>query len=273
MRLGAPVVFLPTIARMTDPSSSPIALITGGGTGIGAASARRLAAMGFDVVLTGRRIEPLMATAASIGAQARARVMDVADAESVEAGVATLERCDVLVNNAGGALGSQPVEQGDVEQWRAMFESNVIGTLQVIKATLPLLHRSPRATIVDISSTAGQIVYEGGAGYVVAKHGTSVISETLRLELAGTHIRVVDIRPGMVHTEGFALTRFGGDQVAADKVYAGVDRPLVADDVAACVEFVVGLPQHVNIDALTVRPVAQAAQHKVHRGPIDWQTS
>lgn len=257
---------------MTASSPSPLALITGGGTGIGAASARRLAAQGFEVVITGRRPEPLAETAAAIGPQARALVMDVADADSVAAGVATLGRCDVVVNNAGGALGSQPVEQADVTQWRAMFESNVIGTLQVVKATLPLLRRSPRATIVDISSTAGQIVYEGGAGYVVAKHGTSVVSETLRLELAGTHIRVVDIRPGMVHTEGFALTRFGGDQEAADKVYAGVDRPLVADDVAACVEFVVGLPQHVNIDALTVRPVAQAAQHKVFRGPIDWQT-
>ena len=121
-----------------------------------------------------------------------------------------------------------------------------------------------------MSSIAGEVVYEGGSGYVAAKHGTSVISETLRLELNGTNIRVTDLRPGMVHTEEFSLTRLGGDAAGADRVYAGVDRPLTADDVAACVEFVVGLPQHVNIDSLVIKPVAQAAPHKLHRGPIDW---
>ncbi len=148
-----------------------------------------------------------------------------------------------------------------------MYATNVVGTLRVIQAALPLLRESARATIVDISSIAGERVYEGGAGYVAAKHGTSVVSETLRLELNGENIRVVDIRPGMVRTEEFSLTRLHGDRAAADKVYDGVDRPLVADDVAECVGFVIGLPQHVNIDTMVIKPVAQAAPHKIHRGP------
>ncbi len=257
---------------MPQPAAdAPLALITGGGTGIGAAIAHRLVDRGFTVLLTGRRPEPLEQTAAKLGPAARIAVMDVTDPAAVAQVIGGLERLDVLVNNAGGALGMAPIADTDPEQWRTMFESNVMGSLHVTRAALPLLRTSPRATIVDMSSTAAQIVYEGGAGYAVAKHGTSVFSETLRLELAGTHIRVIDIRPGMVHTEGFSLTRFGGDQDRADAVYQGVDRPLVADDVAACVEFAVCLPQHVNIDSLTIRPVAQAAQHKLHRGPIDWQ--
>ncbi|MEW1952931.1 SDR family NAD(P)-dependent oxidoreductase [Terrabacter sp. NPDC080008] len=252
----------------------PVALITGGGTGIGAAIARRLAHDGFEVVVAGRRREKLDEVVAAVESEsgaARALVMDVTDADSVSAGAGALERCDVLVNNAGGALGVSRVEDGDPGEWERMYATNVVGTMRVTQAVLPLLRRSPRATIVDISSIAGERVYEGGGGYVAAKHGTSVVSETLRLELNGENIRVVDIRPGMVHTEEFSLTRLHGDRAAADKVYENVDRPLVADDVAECVGFVVGLPQHVNIDTLVVKPVAQAAPHKVHRGPIDWK--
>ncbi|GAA2160530.1 NADP-dependent 3-hydroxy acid dehydrogenase YdfG [Humibacillus xanthopallidus] len=252
----------------------PIALITGGGTGIGAAIAKRLARDGFEVVVAGRRREKLESVVAAIeadGGAARAVVMDVTDPESVAAGAASLGRCDVLVNNAGGALGVTRVEDGDPQEWEQMYATNVVGTLRVVQGVLPMLRRSARATIVDISSIAGERVYEGGAGYVAAKHGTSVVSETLRLELNGENIRVVDIRPGMVRTEEFSLTRLHGDQAAADKVYDGVDRPLVADDVAECVGFVVGLPQHVNIDTMVIKPVAQAAPHKIHRGPIDWK--
>ena len=258
-------------------SDRPTALITGGGTGIGAATARRLARDGFAVVVAGRRRDRLDAVVAEVAAAegadgvARAVVMDVTDATSVEACVAGLDRLDVLVNNAGGALGVTRVEDGDLEQWQQMYATNVLGSVRVIQAALPLLRRSPRATIVNLSSIAGERVYEGGGGYVAAKHGTSVVSETLRLELNGENIRVIDIRPGMVHTEEFALTRLGGDQAGADRVYAGVDRPLVANDVAECVGFVVGLPQHVNIDTMVVKPVAQAAPWKLHRGPIDWK--
>ena len=285
----------------TAAQSRPTALITGGGTGIGAAIARRLARDGFDVVVAGRRRDKLDGVVAAINAApdtaiadpiadptadsiadssgdssggapaARAVVMDVTDQASVESAVATLGRCDVVVNNAGGALGVTRVEDGDPDEWERMFATNVVGTLRVTQAVLPLLRRSPRATIIDISSIAGERVYEGGAGYVAAKHGTSVLSETLRLELNGENIRVTDIRPGMVRTEEFSLTRLHGDEAAAEKVYEGVDRPLVAEDIAECVGFVVGLPQHVNIDTMVIKPVAQAAPHKVHRGPIDWK--
>jgi NADP-dependent 3-hydroxy acid dehydrogenase YdfG len=250
------------------------ALVTGGGTGIGAAIARRLAQDGFHVVVAGRRrdrLEEVVAQIEAAGGVARAVVMDVTDGEAVAAAAASMDRCDVLVNNAGGALGVSRVEDGDPQEWERMYATNVVGTLRVTQALLPLLRRSPRATIVDISSIAGERVYEGGGGYVAAKHGTSVVSGTLRLELNGENIRVVDIRPGMVQTDEFALTRLHGDRAAADKVYAGVDRPLVAEDVAECVGFAVGLPQHVNIDTMVIKPVAQAAPHKLHRGPIDWK--
>ena len=262
------------MTEQTADQSRPLALVTGGGTGIGAAIARRLAGDGFEVVVAGRRREKLDEVVAAVraaGGDARSVVMDVTDAASVESAVAGLGRCDVLVNNAGGALGVNRVEDGDPDEWERMYASNVVGTMRVTQAVLPLLRRSARATIVDISSIAGERVYEGGAGYVAAKHGTSVVSETLRLELNGENIRVIDIRPGMVRTEEFSLTRLHGDRAAADKVYEGVDRPLVADDVAECVGFVVGLPQHVNIDTMVIKPVAQAAPHKVHRGPIDWK--
>jgi NADP-dependent 3-hydroxy acid dehydrogenase YdfG len=281
--------------EQTRASDRPTALITGGGTGIGAATAKRLVHDGFDVVVAGRRRERLDAVVAQIRSEisaetsagtsdavtpegrdaarpvARGVVMDVTDADSVAAAVATLDRCDVVVNNAGGALGVTRVEDGDPDDWERMFATNVVGTMRVTQAVLPLLRRSPRATIVDISSIAGERVYEGGGGYVAAKHGTSVVSETLRLELNGENIRVIDIRPGMVQTEEFSLTRLHGDRAAADKVYEGVDRPLVAEDIADCIGFVVGLPQHVNIDTMVIKPVAQAAPHKVHRGPIDWK--
>ncbi len=235
--------------------------------------AGRLAADGFDVVVAGRRREPLERTAGVIGEHAQVLVLDVTDPDRVGQAVTGLGRLDILVNNAGGALGTSRIEDGDPAEWQQMFASNVLGTMLVTKAALPLLRRSPRATIVNMSSIAGQSVYVGGGGYTAAKHGTSVISETLRLELNGEHVRVCDIRPGMVHTEEFSLTRLHGDPAAADRVYAGVDHPLRAEDVAECVGFVVGLPQHVNVDTLVVRPVAQSPSHDVHRGPIDWKTT
>jgi NADP-dependent 3-hydroxy acid dehydrogenase YdfG len=252
-------------------SPTKTALITGGGTGIGAAVARHLADEGFDVIVAGRRRDKLDQVVAEVGERARAITLDVSDVAAVREALGILERLDVVVNNAGGALGVSRVEDADPAEWQQMYAVNVLGALNVIQAALPLLRRSPHATIVNMSSIAGERVYEGGAGYVAAKHGTSVLSETLRLELNGENIRVIDLRPGMVRTEEFSLTRLHGDQSAADKVYEGVDRPLVADDVAACVAFVVGLPQHVNIDSMVVKPVAQAAPHKTHRGPIDWK--
>ncbi len=249
---------------------SPVAVVTGGGSGIGAATAARLVEDGFDVVVTGRRPERLEAVAAALGERCRTVVMDVTDPASVAAAVAQIGDCDVLVNNAGGAVGTERVEAGHVEDWRSMYESNVLGTLQVTQALLPALRRSPGATIVNLTSIAGMVTYEGGAGYTAAKHAERALTETLRLELNGEQVRVIEVAPGMVRTEGFSLTRFHGDQSKADAVYEGVDRPLVAQDVAECIAFCIRLPQHVNIDRLVVKPVAQAAPHKVHRAPIDW---
>lgn len=249
---------------------SPVAVITGGGSGIGAATAARLHAEGFDVVVTGRRQERLDAVVAELGDHARGVAMDVTDPASVASAVAQIGTCDVLVNNAGGALGTDKVEGGDAAEWREMFDSNVIGTLQVTQAFLPALRRSPRATVVVVTSVAAEVVYPGGAGYTAAKHAERALAETLRLELNGERVRVVEICPGMVHTEGFSLVRYHGDRSKADAVYDGVDRPLTAGDVAECIAFCVNLPQHVNIDRLVVKPVAQAAPHLLHRGPIDW---
>ncbi|MFL6112476.1 MAG: SDR family NAD(P)-dependent oxidoreductase [Catenulispora sp.] len=241
------------------------AVVTGASSGIGAATARRLAAEGYRVVLVARREDRLKALAAEIGAAARAVPLDVTDAGAVKAFAAGLESCDVLVNNAGGALGGDHVAVADPADWRTMYEVNVLGSLHFTQALLPKLIASGAGTIVMLSSTAGHNVYEGGGGYTAAKHGTHVMAETLRLELFDQPVRVIEIAPGMVKTEEFALNRFGGDAARAASVYAGVAEPLVADDIADCVAWTVTRPAHVNVDLLIVRPRAQAAQHKVHR--------
>ncbi|MDQ1009130.1 NADP-dependent 3-hydroxy acid dehydrogenase YdfG [Streptomyces sp. V4I23] len=247
---------------------TPVAVVTGAGSGIGAATARQLAAAGFHVVLTARRKDRIEAVAAEItaaGHQATAHPLDVTDRPAVDSFAASLDRCDVLVNNAGGALGADPVATGDPADWRRMYEVNVIGTLNLTQAFLPALTASGDGTVVVLSSTAGLATYEGGGGYVAAKHGAHVLAETLRLEIVGTPVRVIEIAPGMVRTEEFATTRFRGDTEKAAKVYAGVAEPLSADDVADTITWAVTRPSHVNIDLLVVRPRAQASNSKVHR--------
>ena len=240
------------------------AVVTGASSGIGAATARALAEAGFRVFCAARRADRIEDLAARIDGVAVA--CDVTDRASVtELAAAVGEVCHVLVNNAGGAFGSEPVESADPDDWRAMFEVNVLGTLHVTQALLPALRASGDAVIVNVGSTAGRIAYEGGGGYTAAKHGTQVMTETLRLELVGEPIRISEIAPGMVRTDEFALIRFDGDQDKADAVYAGVPDPLVADDVADAIAWVATRPSHVNIDELVIRPRAQAAQHKVHR--------
>ncbi|MBI0377077.1 SDR family NAD(P)-dependent oxidoreductase, partial [Streptomyces albiflaviniger] len=244
------------------------AVITGASSGIGAATARRLAAAGFRVVLAARRkerIEALAAELAEAGHQAEAYVLDVTDRAAVESFAAGLDRCDVLVNNAGGAVGAETVATADPADWRAMYEVNVVGVLQVTQALLPALTASGDGTIVVLSSTAGHVAYEGGGGYVAAKHGSHAIAATLRLELCGEPVRVIEIAPGMVRTDEFAVNRYRGDESRAAAVYEGVAEPLTADDVADTVEWAVTRPSHVNIDMMVIRPRAQAAQHKVHR--------
>ncbi|AXK33089.1 SDR family NAD(P)-dependent oxidoreductase [Streptomyces armeniacus] len=246
------------------------AVITGASSGIGAATARRLAAEGFRVILTARRADRIEALAAELtgaGHQAEAYALDVTDRAAVDAFAAGLDGCDVLFNNAGGALGADPVASADPADWRQMYEVNVLGVLHMTQALLPALAASPtdEGTVVVLSSTAGHGTYEGGAGYAAAKHGAHVLAETLRLELCGHPVRVVEIAPGMVKTDEFALTRFRGDESKAAKVYEGVAAPLTADDVADTVGWAVTRPPHVNVDLLIVRPRAQASNTKVHR--------
>ncbi|MEW2452944.1 SDR family NAD(P)-dependent oxidoreductase [Streptomyces albus] len=249
-------------------ASSPVAVVTGASSGIGAATARGLAAAGYRVVLTARRKERIDALAAEIteaGQQAEAYVLDVTDRAAVDAFAGRFPTLDVVVNNAGGALGADPVATGDPDEWRRMYETNVIGTLHVTQALLPALTASGDGTVVVVSSTAGHGTYEGGAGYVAAKHAEHVLAETLRLEIVGSPVRVIEIAPGLVKTEEFALTRFHGDPEKAAKVYAGVAAPLTADDVADTITWAVTRPSHVNIDLLVVRPRAQASNYKLHR--------
>lgn len=241
------------------------AVVTGATTGIGEAIAKALAADGFDVIATGRREERLKALAEQIGCSYIAA--DLSTDDGVDA-VATFALnggpVDVLVNNAGGALGVDPVLEGKLDEWRRMYEINVIMTLALTQKLVPQM-RERGGDVVFISSTAGHAPYPGGAGYTAAKHAERLIPQTLRLELCGDPVRIIDIAPGMVKTEGFSLNRLHGDAEAAEQVYAGVEAPLVAEDVAEAVRWAVSLPSHVNIDSLVIRPVAQASNTQIAR--------
>ncbi|MEO3875420.1 SDR family NAD(P)-dependent oxidoreductase [Nonomuraea sp. B12E4] len=240
------------------------AVVTGASSGIGEATARRLAAEGYDVVAGARRRDRLDELASEVPS-IRPVTLDVTSQESVDALAGSLERCDVLVNNAGGALGLESVAEARPEDWQQMYDTNVLGSLRVSQALIPRLVESGDGVLVMLTSTAALVSYEGGGGYVAAKHAQRTMAETLRLELVGQPVRIVEIAPGLVRTEGFAVTRFRGDQAAADRVYEGVPDPLTADDVADAIAWCVTRPAHVNIDRLVMRPRAQAAQHKLHR--------
>ncbi len=242
----------------------PIAVVTGASSGIGAATARALAASGYDVVCAARRADRVQDLAAEIGGRAIACDITVDADVSVLVG-AVGPRLDLLVNNAGGAVGMEPVREADLDAWTTMFATNVIGTGRVTKALLPALVEG-RGTIVVVTSTAADAPYEGGAGYCGAKAAERSIVGAMRLELVDQPVRVCEVAPGMVHTEEFSLTRFHGDQQRAEAVYSGVAEPLVADDIAECIAWIASRPAHVNIDRLVVRPRAQAANHKVFRG-------
>ncbi len=244
------------------------AVVTGASSGIGAASAERLAGEGYHVVLAARRrdrLDEVSARIAAAGGSAQVNELDVADRQQVDALVAALPRCDVLIANAGGALGGEQIADASADDWLTMYQSNVLGTLHTVQALLPKLIDSGDGTIVIMGSTAGFTAYEGGGGYVAAKHGTHAIAATLRLELCGQPVRVIEIAPGMVRTDEFALTRFRGDAAKAAAVYAGVPEPLTAEDIADAVTWAVTRPAHFNVDLMVLRPRAQAAQHKVYR--------
>ena len=246
----------------------PIAVVTGASSGIGAATSVRLARAGYQVVLAARRTDRLAALAERIiadGGQAQARELDVTSRPQVDALADELERCDVLFCNAGGAVGADSVAEGSPADWQAMFDVNVLGTLHTTQAMLPKLIASGDGTIVVMSSTAAYVAYEGGGGYVAAKHAEHAIAATLRLELCGQPVRVIEIAPGMVRTDEFAVNRFRGDAAKAAAVYAGVADPLTDEDVADAVAWAITRPAHVNVDLMVLRPRAQAAQHKVYR--------
>ena len=245
-----------------------VAVVTGASSGIGAATAVRLGEAGYRVVLTARRADRLDEVAERItaaGGTAHVHQLDVTDRSAVFALADTLGQCDVLVANAGGAIGGDYVADSSADDWQAMYDVNVLGTLHITQALLPKLIASGAGTIVLMGSTAGLISYEGGGGYVVAKHGTHAIAETLRLELYDKPVRVIEIAPGMVKTAEFAVNRFRGDADKAAAVYAGVAEPLTDADVADAVVWSVTRPAHFNVDLMVIRPRAQAAQYKVYR--------
>ncbi|HEU5156934.1 MAG TPA: SDR family NAD(P)-dependent oxidoreductase [Streptosporangiaceae bacterium] len=249
------------------------AVVTGASSGIGAATARRLAAEGFDVVLAARRRDRLDKLAAEIeaaGPRGRegattAITLDVTSQESVDALAGAVRECHVLVNNAGGALGLEPVAEADPADWQTMYDSNVLGLLRVTRALLPKLIASGDGHIINVTSLAGHAVYEGGAGYAAAKHAAAAVNDTMRLELVAEPVRVTEVAPGLVRTEEFSLVRFRGDAEKAAKVYDGVAEPLTADDVADCIAWAATRPSHVNIDRIDLKPRVQAAPYKVHR--------
>lgn len=240
-------------------------LVTGASSGIGAATVRRLRADGFAVVAVARRAGRLAALAEETGAEPFvADVTSDDDVARLADHLAATGGLDAVVNNAGAALGQDRVEHSDVDGWRAMFELNVLGTLRVTKAVLPLLRASGEGDVVVVTSTAAHGAYEGGAGYTAAKHGERMLATTLRWEVVGEPLRVVEVAPGAVATDEFSLVRFGGDVEAAAKVYEGY-QPLTADDVADTIVWALTRPAHVNVDLLVVRPRAQAHNTKIAR--------
>ena len=244
--------------------ATPVAVITGASSGIGAATAIALGRHGYRIVVGARRVERLRQVAGEEGVALR---LDVTDEESVKEFAGEVGRrfgrVDILVNNAGGALGLNPIAEAKDDEWIGMWQTNVLGLMWMTRACLPLLRKARRGHIINIGSIAGFETYKGGAGYTGAKHAVRAITKTLRLELNGEPIRVTEINPGLVETE-FSLVRFHGDRKAAKVPYEGI-KPLTAEDIADCVVYAVTRPPHVNIDEIVVRPVAQATATVVAR--------
>lgn len=249
-------------------------LITGASSGFGAAAATAFAAEGAKLLLGARRVERLKQVATEASKAGASEVdfypLDVSKTSSVEAFVQWVQtktkQVDVLINNAGGALGLEPVAEGKDEDWETMMQSNVLGLLRVTRAVLPLMPHDAGASIINIGSNASHQAYEGGAAYCGAKAAEAQITRALRLELNGTGIRVSSVDPGLARTE-FAMVRYKGDAEREQKLYEGT-HPLVAEDIAEILVWVASRPSHVNIDELLVKPVDQAAMHKIHRRKI-----
>ena len=247
-------------------SKNKLAVVTGASSGIGAATSLLLAESGYQVIAGARRFERLQELSSKNGSIEICQ-LDVTDQLSIDGFIKQLNgrAVDVLVNNAGGAFDSAPVLESDPEIWKKSFEVNVVGSVRMTKAIAPSMIKAGRGHIVVISSTAAYTAYENGGSYVASKFAERSLANTLRLELNGTSIRITEIAPGMVKTDEFALVRNSGDAEKAAKVYEGVEYPLTAEDIAESIRWSVMLPTHVNIDSLVIRPVAQAAAHKVYR--------
>lgn len=242
-------------------NEQPVAVVTGASSGIGAATARQLAEAGFHVVLGARRLDRLERIARDISGTALP--LDVTDADSVAAFTDAIPHAQVLVNNAGGALGLDRVADADEDQWRWMWEANVLGTLRVTRRLLPKLIASGNGQVVTVTSIAGIEVYDGGAGYTSAKHAESALHRTLRGEYLGQPVRFTEVLPGMVETE-FSLVRFAGDAERANAVYTGLT-PLTSQDVADVITFAVTRPAHVNLDTIVIKPRDQHSAARAHR--------
>lgn len=242
----------------SNPGERKVAVVTGASSGIGEATARVLAAQGYHVVVGARRVDRIDALAAEIGGTAIA--LDVTDGKSVQEFCDQVPAVEVLVNNAGGAKGLATVADADLDDWRWMWETNVLGSVRITKALLPALIASGDGLIVSVTSIAAFEAYDNGAGYTSAKHAQGVTHRTLRYELLGKPVRLTEIAPGMVETD-FSLVRFEGDQERADKVYEGLT-PLVAEDVAEVIGFVASRPPHVNLDQIILKPRDQASARR-----------
>lgn len=258
---------------MTDQQSPTthtgrVAVVTGASTGIGKATARELRRSGWTVYAVARRAERLEALARETGAvPAPCDITSDADVEALRDQVLEEQgRVDALLNISGGARGTDRVAEASTEDWEWMYQVNVLGTMRLTRAFLPALRANGEGTVLNLTSLAAHRAYEGGGGYNAAKFAERAMTEALRLEEAEHNVRVVEIAPGLVHTPEFSLNRLGGDQEAAEKVYAGVDKPLTSEDVAQVCAFAVNLPHHVDLDTVTIKPVAQAAPHKLIRG-------
>jgi 3-hydroxy acid dehydrogenase/malonic semialdehyde reductase len=252
---------------MNSSLSGKWVLITGASSGFGEAAARAFAAQGCRLLLGARRVDRLEKIAAEIRQPGASHALDVSSTASVEKFVewarSKTSKLDVLINNAGGAQGLDTVATGRDEDWETMFQSNVLGLLRVTRAVLPLMVNNPGSSILNIGSIAGHVAYEGGAVYCAAKAGERKITQSLRLELSGTGVRVGSLDPGLAETE-FSIVRFKGDAAKAGKVYQGIN-PLTAGDIAETLVWMAGRPPHVNIDEMIIKPTDQAAIHKVFR--------
>lgn len=250
---------------MTEGTVKKTAVVTGASTGIGEATVRALTADGWKVYAVARRADRLSALADETGAVAVPA--DISKDEDIEILLRLVERhggVDTLINIAGGARGADTLANAQTDDWEWMYQVNVLGTMKMIRAFLPMLRSNGEGTVLNLTSTAALAAYEGGGGYNAAKYAQHALTGALRLEEAENNVRVIEVAPGLVYTEEFALNRLGSAEAAA-KVYAGVEKPLLAEDVAEVVRYAVSVPHHINLDHITVRPVAQAANHKLIR--------